>query len=197
MNSCTTKLAQQKRAIFLDRDGTLIVDRIYLNRVADIVYLPGIFDAMKALRDLGYCFLIATNQSGVARGLVQPKNLEAIHRQIRDDLAAQGIDVLSFHSAPYLTDSDHWLRKPNPGMLLEGAQWHQIDLNQSWMVGDRMTDVEAGRRAGCKTALILGSHFGFGEFLTSGFAPPDVYGNQLIDVTRVILSIEQSALKQI
>src|ERR1044072_1718326 len=143
-----------KKAIILDRDGTLIVDRIYLNDPELIEYLPGVFDALRLLRDAGYVFAVATNQSGVARGIVDVRNLDEIHRIIREDFARYGVDFLSFHSAPYMTDNDHILRKPNPGMLLEAARWHNLDLAQSWMIGDRDTDVIAGQRAGTRTAWL-------------------------------------------
>ncbi len=138
----------------MDRDGTLIVDRIYLNDVNQIEYLPGVFDALRVLRDAGYVFAVATNQSGVPRGLVDVGILDEIHRVIRADFARVGVDILSFHSAPFMTDYDHRLRKPNPGMLLEAAGWHRLDRARSWMIGDRWSDVVAGQRAGMRTALL-------------------------------------------
>lgn len=144
----------KKPAVILDRDGTLIVDKIYLNDPDQIVYLPGVFTALRLLRDHGFSFSVATNQSGVPRGLVDVRNLDEIHRRIAAKFASEGVDILSFHSAPYMTDNDHIFRKPNPGMLLEAASWYNYDLSKSWMVGDRMTDVEAGHRAGCRSALL-------------------------------------------
>lgn len=143
-----------KPAIILDRDGTLIVDRIYANDPEAIEYLPGVFEALRLLRDAGYVFCVATNQSGVPRGLVDVRNLDEIHRRIQAKFASEGVDILSFHSAPYMTDNDHPFRKPNPGMLLEAASWYRLDLKRSWMIGDRMTDVEAGHRAGTRTVLL-------------------------------------------
>lgn len=144
----------KKPAVIFDRDGTLIVDRIYLNDPDAIEYLPGAFEALRQLRDAGFAFAVATNQSGVPRGLVDVRNLDEIHRRIQAKFAGEGIDLLSFHSAPYMTDNDHPFRKPNPGMLLEAASWYGFDPARSWMVGDRMTDVEAGHRAGMRAALL-------------------------------------------
>src|ERR1700733_9430884 len=146
-----------RKAVIFDRDGTLIVDRVYLNDPKQIEYLPGVFEALRSLRDAGFVFTIATNQSGVPRGLVDVRNLEEIHRIIRADFAQRGVDILSFHSAPYMTDNDHPLRKPNPGMLLEAISWHRLDPTASWMVGDRWSDVIAGHRAGMKSALLSDS----------------------------------------
>lgn len=145
-----------KKAIFLDRDGTLIIDKVYLNDPDQIEYLPGVFEALRLLRDAGFTFIVATNQSGVARGIVSIANLDETHRRMQAEFARHGVDLSRFYYAPYSVESRHEMRKPNPGMLLMGARDHSIDLTQSWMVGDRWTDVEAGARAGCRTVLLEG-----------------------------------------
>lgn len=146
-----------KKVVFLDRDGTLIIDKIYLNDPNDIDYLPGVFEGMQLLRDKGFSFIIVTNQSGVPRGLVDIKNLEQIHQNMRDEFAKHNIEILEFYYAPYSVESNHHMRKPNPGMLEAGIEEFHVDPSQSWMVGDRMTDVEAGHRAGMKTVFLTGS----------------------------------------
>jgi histidinol-phosphate phosphatase family protein len=143
-----------KKAVFFDRDGTLIVDKIYLNDPNAIEYMPDIFNALKALREAGYVFFIATNQSGIPRGRVTLENLNEIHRRMRAEFAKHGVDLLEFYYAPYLTDHDHIMRKPNPGMILQGAAEYNVDLAKSWMVGDKMVDVEAGHRAGARSVLV-------------------------------------------
>lgn len=163
-------------AVILDRDGTLIVDLIYLNDPEKIEYLPGVFEALRLLRDHGFKLMVATNQSGVPRGIVDVRNLDEIHRQIRAKFASEGVDLLSFHSAPFMTDRDHRLRKPNPGMLLEAADWYSLDLSKSWMVGDRMTDVEAGHRAGTRAALIGTLE----DPHHSKFSPPEIHAANLL-----------------
>jgi D-glycero-D-manno-heptose 1,7-bisphosphate phosphatase len=143
-----------KKGIFLDRDGTIIIDKIYLNDVKEITYLPNVVEALRLLRDSGFAFFIATNQSGIARGLVDIRNLYLIHEKIRSDMAAHGIDFVGFYYAPYSVESNHFLRKPNPGMLLTAARDHGVDLKKSWMIGDRMSDVEAGNNAGTRSILL-------------------------------------------
>jgi len=108
------------------------------------------------LRDAGYVFVVVTNQSGIARGIVDPANLEEIHRRITDRFARENIFFEGFYHAPYSVESNHWMRKPNPGMLEAGAKDHNIDLSQSWMIGDRYSDVDAGVAAGCRTILLKG-----------------------------------------
>ncbi len=172
-----------KKAILLDRDGTLIVDMVYLNEPDKIEYLPGVFEALRLLRDHNFVFCVATNQSGVARGIVDVRNLDEIHRRIREKFSSEGVDFLTFHSAPYMTDFNHPMRKPNPGMLLEAARWHNLDLKRSWMIGDRMTDVEAGHRAGCRSALV-----GTMESPeNSPFLPPEVHSTNLLSVAEEII----------
>lgn len=175
----------KRKAVIFDRDGTLIVDRIYLNDPEKIEYLPGVFEALRILRDAGYIFAVATNQSGVARGIVDVRNLDEIHRRIQAEFAKYGVDILSFHSAPFMTNIDHRFRKPNAGMLLEAASWYNFDLPKSWMVGDRMSDVEAGHRAGTRSVL-LGAQENPKDF---PFAPPDIHAPDLLIAAREILKM--------
>lgn len=173
-----------KKAIFLDRDGTLIIDKIYLNDPEQIVYLPGVFEALRMLRDAGFSFVVATNQSGIPRGLVTLANLHEIHRRIRFEFARHGVDFLSFHYAPFMTTFDHPLRKPNPGMLLEAARDFSIDMSASWMVGDRMSDVEAGHRAGCRSVLLSNQE---SPVLFPQWRGPEIHEPDLLTAARKIL----------
>jgi D-glycero-D-manno-heptose 1,7-bisphosphate phosphatase len=171
-------------AVLLDRDGTLIVDLVYLNDPDKIEYLPGVFEALRLLRDRGFKLVVATNQSGVPRGLVDVKNLDEIHRRIQAKFCSEGVDLLSFHSAPFMTDFNHPMRKPNPGMLQEAARFYNLDLPRSWMIGDRMTDVEAGHRAGCRSALIGTAEGPDG----SPFLPPEVHAPNLLVAAHEIIA---------
>jgi D-glycero-D-manno-heptose 1,7-bisphosphate phosphatase len=137
-----------RKAIFLDRDGTLIVDKNYLADPSQVEYLPTTFEALRLLQDNGYEFVIVTNQSGVAKGLITPKQVEQIHLKMKQDLQAEGIFILGIEYCPAGSDSQDPRRKPNPGMILEAAEKYNIDRTGSWMVGDKLSDVEAGQRAG-------------------------------------------------
>jgi D-glycero-D-manno-heptose 1,7-bisphosphate phosphatase len=142
------------KAIFFDRDGTLIVDKVYLNDPAKIEYYPDTFTALKEIQKLGYIFIVVTNQSGVPRGLVELKNLHTIHRLINNNFRKHKIHINGFYYAPHMVDSGHPDRKPGNGMLLKAAKDHQIDLQKSWMIGDQITDVMAGIKSGTKTILL-------------------------------------------
>jgi D-glycero-D-manno-heptose 1,7-bisphosphate phosphatase len=146
-----------RKVVFFDRDGTLIFDKIYLNDPDQIEYLPGVFPGLRQLRDHGFEFIVVTNQSGVPRGLVDIENLHEIHRRIRVDMAREGIDILQFYYAPFLVESNHPMRKPNPGMITSGISEFNVDPQPSWMVGDRYTDVVAGHRAGLRNVFLCGT----------------------------------------
>lgn len=147
-----------RRAVFLDRDHTVIEDPGYLSDPDAVKLLPGVERAIRSLTQAGYKIVVVTNQSGVARGLLTIEMLDAIHTEMRRQLAADGAHVDAVYYCPYhpsgtveeyAIESD--LRKPQPGMLLKAAEDLDIDLAESWMVGDSARDVEAGQRAGCRT----------------------------------------------
>jgi D-glycero-D-manno-heptose 1,7-bisphosphate phosphatase len=176
---------QKKKTIFFDRDGTLIIDKVYLNDPDQIEYLPGVFEALRLLRDAGFQFVVVTNQSGIARRLVTMENLDETHRRIRAEFSRHGVDFAGFYYAPYSVESNHPIRKPHPGMLLRGALDHAADLSRSWMIGDRLSDVIAGSRAGCQTVLLAGT-----EALDPALgaeAQPTVLANGLLEATHEIL----------
>ena len=173
------------KAIFLDRDDTIIQDHIYLNDPKDIIYLNGVFEALKSLQDAGYLLLIATNQSGVAKGLVQPENLEKIHQCIQKKMSEFGITIHAFYYAPFDNDKPHPMRKPEPGMLLQGMKEFNIDASKTWMIGDRMTDVEAGHRAGMRSILLLTKK---SASKTYDFDPPEAQFKTLTEAAHFILN---------
>jgi D,D-heptose 1,7-bisphosphate phosphatase len=149
------------KAVFMDRDRTLIEDPGYLNDPSAVKLLPGVELAIKSLKQAGYLIVIATNQSGIARGLITEQSLEAIHAELRRQLGEKGAHVDGIYYCPYHPEGtvdayaiDSELRKPKPGMLLKAASELEIDLAQSWMIGDSAHDVEAGQRAGCRTIRI-------------------------------------------
>lgn len=151
------------KAVFLDRDNTLIHDPGYISRPDQVVLIDGVPEALKRLRDMGYLLVLATNQSAVARGLVSEQGLLQIHQHLQDLLASSvlggGLDAIyycPFHPEAiieaYRCQSE--LRKPAPGMLLVAAEQLQIDLRRSWCIGDSERDIQAGIAAGCRTIWI-------------------------------------------
>jgi D-glycero-D-manno-heptose 1,7-bisphosphate phosphatase len=149
------------KAIFLDRDDTLIEDPGFINHPDQVKLLDGIDKSLIELRAMGYKLVVVSNQSGVARGIVSEKVLGEIHDRLKQLLAEKGAPLDRIYYCPYHPDgviakyrkeSDY--RKPKPGMLLAASKEMDIDLTQSWMIGNSGRDVEAGLQAGCKTILI-------------------------------------------
>jgi D-glycero-D-manno-heptose 1,7-bisphosphate phosphatase len=149
------------KAIFLDRDNTLIEDPGYINHPDQVKLLDGVTEAIIELKDLGYKLVVVSNQSAVARGIVTEKVLNEIHDRLKQLLAEKGAFLDQIYYCPYHPEGvvrkyckESNMRKPNPGMLLTAAEEMNIDLGQSWMIGDSVGDIEAGLRAGCKTIFI-------------------------------------------
>jgi len=149
------------RAVFLDRDDTLIEDPGYINDPGQVKLLDGVPEALKDLKALGYKLVVVSNQSGVARGILTEKVLQRIHDRLRELLARKGACLDAIYYCPfhpngavpkYRKESD-W-RKPSPGMLVAAAKDFDINLAESWLIGDDSRDIEAGFRAGCKTIFV-------------------------------------------
>jgi D-glycero-D-manno-heptose 1,7-bisphosphate phosphatase len=148
-------------AIFLDKDGTL-VENVPYNVDPDLIRLvPAAVAGLRALSNGGYRLFVVSNQSGVARGLFSIDALEGLQRRLGKLLSDAGISLDGFYFCPHHPGgsvADYAIecscRKPAEGLLLRAARDHGIDLSRSWMIGDILDDVEAGRRAGCRTVLI-------------------------------------------
>jgi len=141
-------------AIFLDKDGTLIDDVPYNVDPGRITLAPGAVGGLRRLSCLGYRLLVVSNQPGVAQGRFDVGALEPVRQRLAQLLSEQGVHLEGFYYCPHAPDEGCACRKPQPGMLLQAATEHQVDLAASWMIGDTLDDVEAGGRAGCRTILI-------------------------------------------
>jgi len=153
-----------ERAVFLDRDGTIIADVGYLTDVEQIRILPGVPQALAALKRAGFLLVVVTNQSAVARGWLTEERLAEVHEALQQQLVEAGGPPLdAFYHCPHLPEGtvaeyarECDCRKPAPGLLIRAAAQQGVDLQRSCMVGDSERDVEAGRRAGCFTVLVGG-----------------------------------------
>ena len=143
------------RAIFLDRDGTLNVERSYITTPAQLALLPGVGAAVAQLRAAGFLCVVVTNQSAIARGLMSVEDLDCIHEELRRQLAASGAALDGIYACHAMTE--HPERKPAPGMLLRAAQELNIDVAGSWMIGDAQRDIQAGLAAGCRGCVLVRS----------------------------------------
>jgi len=146
------------RAAFLDRDGVIIrkaKEGDYITRWDEVHLLPGVIEGMLKLHHFGFRVIVVTNQRCVGKGLISIPELEGLHRRLTETLAQQGGIIDAIYYCPHeKTNPPCLCRKPAAGMLLDAAKDHRIDLAASWMIGDSVTDVEAGRAAGCRTSLL-------------------------------------------
>ncbi|GIW05581.1 MAG: D,D-heptose 1,7-bisphosphate phosphatase [Dehalococcoidia bacterium] len=176
-----------RRALFLDRDGTLNVEVHYLNRPEDLVLIDGAAEAIAEARRRGWAAVVITNQAGVGRGYFTAETLERIHARLTDELARHHVTLDGIYACIHHPDAGCSCRKPEPGMILSAAADLDIDPRQSWMIGDRASDLEAGRRAGCRTALVL---TGYGATTAAEGCHADVVAPDLAAAVRCILEWE-------
>jgi len=151
----------KRPALFLDRDGTLNVDVGYAHRLDDLVLIENVCAGLRSFQEQGFLLLITTNQSGIARGLFDESQMHAFNAALCNLLRDSGIRIADIYYCPYHATAgrgrwriDSPLRKPKPGMLLQAATDHDIDLAASFAIGDKQSDIAAGRAAGCGTILV-------------------------------------------
>jgi D-glycero-D-manno-heptose 1,7-bisphosphate phosphatase len=149
------------RAVFLDKDGTLVPDLPYNVDAERIALLPGVGDGLRRLQDDGFLLFVVSNQPGVALGRFSANALNAVEARLDELLAPHGVVIAGYgwctHPPAGVRNSGVvacTCRKPRPGLLLDAAATHSIALDRSWMIGDILDDVEAGVRAGCRTVLV-------------------------------------------
>lgn len=143
------------RAVFLDRDGTIMEDSNYVGDVERVVLIPDADAALKRLQDAGYKLFIVTNQSGVGRGYFTREAVEAIHAHLDEYFGKAGGRFDGYFVCPHHPEDNCDCRKPKPKFLLDAARVHGLDLSRCFMVGDRPSDIRTGVNAGTKTILVL------------------------------------------
>lgn len=190
------------KAVFLDKDGTLIPNVPYNVNPELICLAPGAAEGVRMLHEAGYAIVVCTNQSGVARGYYTEADQETVADRLAELLAEIGAPLTGYYFCPHLPDGSvaefavHCnCRKPQPGLIIRAAEEHGIDATRSWFVGDILHDVEAGRRAGCRTILI--DNGGEDEWqLARGRLPHHIVDN-LTDAARIIVTLSGARGEQI
>ncbi len=184
----------KKIAVFLDRDGTINKDKGYICQYSDIEIFPFAVPAVKEIKRRGFKVLVVTNQGSIAKAICTVEQVLDIHEQMDDYFRSRGASIDEFYFNPYHEEGilpqfsiKHPWRKPEPGMLLQGALEFDIDLEKSYMVGDSARDIIAGKRAGCKTILVLTGHgVRAVKELTDQNASPDFIAPTLWDALEFI-----------
>jgi D-glycero-D-manno-heptose 1,7-bisphosphate phosphatase len=186
-----------RAAVFFDRDGTLIEDVPYLSDPAKVRLIDGAAEAIRNLQALDYACVVVTNQSAVGRGMLSEPRLAEIHAEMYRQFAAQGVKLDGLYycplapSTPDRTTVDHPDRKPGPGMLLRAAREMLLDLSRSWVVGDMLSDVLAGRNAGCRGTIYISS--GEGGALLSDHQAIDHVVKDVFEAAQVIARLHVCA----
>jgi len=157
------------KAVFLDRDGTIAKDVPYCSRPEDFELLPGVAEGIKLLNEHGFKVVVVTNQSGIARGYFTEGMLARIHDKMITQLAEHGAHVDAIYYCPHHPDNNCECRKPKPKMVLQAAIDLDIDLSQSYVIGDSEMDVELARQAGCKAGISVGEPGGTGDWVAASF----------------------------
>ena len=150
----------QPRAIFLDRDGTLIQEKEYLRRPEEVVILPGVGAALRRLHDAGFKLIIVSNQSGVGRGWFTLDDVAKVHARLAAELARDGVRFDKIYVAPEAPDQPSRARKPSPQFLLDARDEFRLRLEESYLVGDKMLDLECGWNAGVKKSILVRTGYG-------------------------------------
>lgn len=180
------------RAVFLDRDGTLNVDKGYVHRIEDWEWIPGAIDAIAALKKAGFLVIVVTNQAGIARGYYDEADVINLHARINEELKGHGAVIDGFYYCRHHPEFGIVCkcRKPMPGLIYEASRNLDIDLGRSWLVGDKASDIQAGLAAGVKSILVL---TGYGNKERTLLAGEDICVTDLMAASRYIISLESKS----
>ena len=172
----------KQKAVFIDRDGTLIEEVNFLHRVEDLRYFSFTDESVRLLKENGFLVVLVTNQSGIGRGIYTVEDMNSVHEQIQTDLTAK-LDAIYF--CPHLPDGDCECRKPRLGMIRAALADLPIDLEDSWMIGDKNLDVELGLNAGIKPIMVM---TGYGEkHFPELERPPFAVADNLLEAVKIVL----------
>jgi D-glycero-D-manno-heptose 1,7-bisphosphate phosphatase len=163
MSGAKPNPSPKRRAVFLDRDGTIAEEVGYANHLSRFVVYPFAPAAIRRLNDAGIPVIVVTNQSGIARGFFPESLVGEMHNKMASELAAGGARVDAIYYCPHIRDDGCSCRKPLPGMLEQAAREHNLEIEGSVLVSDRYNDIQMGHDSGCRTILVL-SGYGRGEY---------------------------------
>ena len=168
------------KTIFLDRDGVINKEINYLHKIDDFEFIDGIFDACLHFQSLGYKIIIITNQSGISRGYYTLSDYQKVTQWMVDQFKYKRINILDIFHCPHGPDSTCDCRKPKPGMFLQAQVKHNIDMEKSWMIGDKEADVIAAKAAGIEKTIFVRSGHKIDESKASFFLDSIQQAKQII-----------------
>ncbi len=173
-----------KKAIFLDRDGVINKEISYLHKIDDFEFIDGIYSACHHFQNLGYAIVIVTNQSGISRNLYKEKDYQTLTIWMLEEFKKNDIEILDVFHCPHEPNSLCKCRKPKPGMFLEARIKHTINMKNSWMIGDKETDITAANRAGIYNTILVKS----GHKIKEADSKAKYILNSTIESIEIILS---------
>ncbi len=183
----------KRRFVVLDRDGTVIFDRHYLSDPSEVQLLPGSAAGLRSMRELGLGLVVITNQSAIGRGIINKAQLDLIHKRVDELLEREGVFLDGIYFCPHLPEEECDCRKPAPALLRSAAQELNFDPSQSFVIGDKVCDIELGRRVGATTILV---RTGYGEQFEKGEnTQPDFTVNDLKEAAEVMKEIVEKDKK--
>ena len=147
----------QNKTIFLDRDGVINKESHYVFKIDNFEFIEGIFDVCQYFQELSYKIIIVTNQSGISRGFYSEADYRKLTKWMVSEFKKNNIYILDTFHCPHVQDSNCYCRKPKPGMLLKAKDKHNIDMQNSWMIGDKETDIIAANRSGITNTILVKS----------------------------------------
>ena len=159
-NTSTTGMLPVRRAVFLDRDGTINVDRHYLSDPAQFELIPGAERALKRLLDAGFHLFVVTNQSGIGRGYYTVQDMHRVHHRMLEILGPWGIRFQHIYFSPEAPEVPSYGRKPSPQFLYDARDHYGIQLDRSYMIGDKLIDVQTGHNAGVAASILVRTRYG-------------------------------------
>jgi len=145
------------KVIFLDRDGVINEDFGYIHKIKNFKFIPGAIESCKYFLSLGYQIIVVTNQSGIGRGLYKEDDFHALNEWMLDKFQQEGVSILDVFFCPHGPDDNCNCRKPKPGLFKNAQEKYDIDMNKSWMIGDKEADIQAANRAGISQTIIVRS----------------------------------------
>jgi D-glycero-D-manno-heptose 1,7-bisphosphate phosphatase len=148
------------RAVFLDRDGVIIHDKNYLSKPEDVEFIAGAFEGLRLLQENGFLLIIVTNQSGIGRGYFTIDDMNRVHEYIASKCAEHGIRFARIYYAPEAPGQPSYGRKPSPRFLFDAQKEFKVDLSRSYMIGDKLVDLECGWNAGVRRCILVRTGYG-------------------------------------
>ncbi len=148
---------KKKKAVFLDRDGVINVEKDYVHKIEDFEFLPSVLEAVKSLYEKGYLLIVVTNQSGIGRGYYTNDDFKKVTEHMEKEFEKNGAKIAKTYHCPHTPNDECNCRKPRPGMLLAAKEEFDIDMSGSWMIGDKEGDIKAALAAGVPNTILVRS----------------------------------------